>query len=383
MEPKSFTDQLKDASERSVGTGSAPQKGQLVAKSIMECLLENTGGNQAAAMELMSKSLAPVLKQIGSVDVMALRLVTLSDRVATQYNPETRFLNFLEAKNSSQPLNDYQLRIIEQNIVTNYASPFNMDAASLPGQVQSQWIQRYNTATAIGDTIKDSYMAQNLLSLQGQPQGTSQFEREVDLEIIRIRKGMNRTLLANVEVVSEAAGQIPQLGGFITRSTNAPISAGGGNFTNALLQQGMDQIAALYGYDQCALFVTKGQMAVIRDLMINRFPGENSATFRENMAGMFSAVDPDAKGLQTNVCYMPYPGMVIPVYYDLDMPANTAIMFKADFPRLARMKFGGSTGPHLLMRPEATLFDLALVFDLYSLEDGQVNSRVQFTNLAS
>jgi len=222
MEPKSFTDQLKDASERSVGTGSAPQKGQLVAKSIMECLLENTGGNQAAAMELMSKSLAPVLKQIGSVDVMALRLVTLSDRVATQYNPETRFLNFLEAKNSSQPLNDYQLRIIEQNIVTNYASPFNMDAASLPGQVQSQWIQRYNTATAIGDTIKDSYMAQNLLSLQGQPQGTSQFEREVDLEIIRIRKGMNRTLLANVEVVSEAAGQIPQLGGFITRSTNAP-----------------------------------------------------------------------------------------------------------------------------------------------------------------
>ena len=124
-------------------------------------------------------------------------------------------------------------------------------------------------------------------------------------------------------------------------------------------------------------------MAVIRDLMINRFPGENSATFRENVRAMWGSVDGVAKGLDTDVCYMPYPGVVVPVYYDYDMPANTAVLFKADFPRVARMKFNGANGPHLLARPEATLFDLALIFDLYSLDDPQINSRIVYSSLAS
>jgi hypothetical protein len=119
-------------------------------------------------------------------------------------------------------------------------------------------------------------------------------------------------------------------------------------------------------------------MAVIRDLMINRFPGENSATHLELMRSL----NPNL-GLPTNVVYMPYPGVVIPVYYDLDMPANTQLLLKADLPRLARMKFDGSNGPLALARPESTLFDLVLVFDLFTLDDPLVSSRVVYQNSAS
>jgi hypothetical protein len=233
---------------------------------------------------------------------------------------------------------------------------------------------------AVGDTLQPSFMAQNITGLQGLG-GENLFEGQVDDEIVRIRKQQNKTLLANTEVVSEAAGDVPQLGGMITRSTYAPIAAGGSNLTNALLQQGVDQIAALYGYDQLALFCTKGQLAVIRDLMINRFPGENSATHLQLMREL----NPGGMALDTPVVYQPYPGVAIPCFYDLDMPAQTALLLKADFPRLAGMQFQGSGVNEVLMlaRPIAALFDLVLVMSLFTLDDPQVNSRVVFSGLQS
>lgn len=374
MEPKSFVEQFKGALDNSVN-GSAPQPGLMKTKALGELILENTG-SVPAANRIMEKIL-PKLKSIGTVDVAALRVVSLADRVAVQRNAETRFLDWLEARGPAKQLTDYQYRIIERFIGTQYSGPFNVDASSLPANVQSSYGQRYNTLTAIGDTLKPSFMAQNITNMQDVA-GENLFEAQMDDEIVRIRKGMNRMLLSNTEVVSESPASVPQLGGMITRSTNAPIAMGGSNFTNALLQQGVDQIAALYGYDQLALFVTKGQMAVIRDLMINRFPGENSATHLELMRSL----NPNL-GLPTNVVYMPYPGVVIPVYYDLDMPANTQLLLKADLPRLARMKFDGSNGPLALARPESTLFDLVLVFDLFTLDDPLVSSRVVYQNSAS
>ena len=383
MEPKSFVDQFKGALTESAGAGSTPQKGQLVAKPLMELLMENTGSAKGA-FELYEKSLLPIMKQINTTDIAALRVVTLSSKVYHQANAETRFLDFMNAKNGTVNLTDYQYRIIESAIGTQTADVFNMDSLTLPAVLQSNYTQRYNTATAVGNVMRLSYMAQNIANMQANAGESDLFARQVDDMIIRINRTKNQKALVNTEVVSEATGQIPQLGGFITRSTNAPIACSGSNFTNALLQQGVDQIAALYGsMEQLVLFVTKGQMAVIRDLMINRFPGETSATHREYMKELYGGTDGVAKGLMTNVVYQPYPGVQIPVYYDQDMPAQTAILFKADFPSLAEMKFNGQAGVHMLARPEVSLADVAILFSLFSLSDPLVNSRVQFTGLAS
>lgn len=379
MENKSFTDKFKGAMNASTGVGSAPQ-GEMEAKPIMQVLYENTGGNATAMKDIMTKTLMPKLKSIGSVDVGALRVVSVSDRVAVQRNPETRFLNFLESRGPVKPITDYQYRILERNIVTNYSNFFNVDASSLPANVQSQYVQRYNTLTAVGDTLQPSFMAMNITGLQGLG-GENLFEGQVDDEIVRIRKKQNQSLLANTEVVSESAADVPQLGGMITRSTYSPIAAGGSNLTNALLQQAVDQIAALYGYDQLVMFMTKGQLAVVRDLMINRFPGENSATHLAYMRELA----PAGMGLETPVVYQPYPGVAIPCYYDLDMPAQTAIVLKADFPRLAGMQFQGSGVNEVLLlsRPISSLFDLVLCMSLFTLEDPQINSRVVLSGLAS
>ena len=381
MEKQSYGEQFYGAFHKAAD--SAPVKGELVPVPLHEMLMKACEGNTTAAMNLMSKVLAPSLKAIGTVDIAPLRLVDVPADVSLQYNQEARFLDFLATK-PVRSITDYQLRIIEENIGSQFSSMLNLDSTTLPANVQGAFYQRYNTVTVTGDTIQLSMMAQNINNLQGIG-NVNLFENQVALEAVRIRRQENKTLLSNVEVVSELAPQVPQLGGFINRSTNAPIACGGSNFTNALLQQGVDQIRAFYGAQvPLALFCGAGQLAVIRDLMINRFPGETSATHLELMRQSLAAAGQAARGLMTNVVYMPYPGLTIPVYYDQDMPANTAILFKADEPQIARMSWQGQgNGPFIAMRPYAPMFDLALVFDIYSLHDPQQVSRVVYSNLAS
>jgi len=379
MENTSFADKFDALSK---GANTADQKGEQIAKPLFQKLYEMTGGSMAATQHYI-KQLGPQLKAMGSTDIVPLRVVDLPGDIATQYVNETRFHDFLSTK-PVRAITDYQLKIVEEYIGNQFSSMINLDSTNLPANVQASFAQRFNTATVTGDTIQVSQMAQNINNLQGNFD-INVLENQIAMEYIRIKCQENRTLLSNVEVVSEAAGQVPQLGGFLTRSTYGPISAAGGNFTNALLQQGVDQLRALYGSNvDLALFCTSAQLSIIRDLMINRFPGENSATHVQLMRDQLAAVGQSARGLMTNVVYQPYPGMAIPVYFDKDMPAGTACLFKADQPRLARMAWQGQgAGPFVAARPIASMFDLVLVFDIYSLHDPLVNSRVVYQSLAA
>lgn len=382
----SFTAKFVDGVNKSVDSGAAPVAGELVAKSVYERLSETMGATKA--MQVINNVIAPVAaKSMGTVDIVPLRAVDLPDSIAMQYNEEVRFLDWLKAK-PNRPITDYQLKIIEERIGTQTSSLINLDSTTLPNNVQANFSQRFNTLTCTGDTIQISFLADNINNLQ-QIGNVSLFENQVAMEAVRIRRKMNQTLLSNTEVVAEAPPIVPQLGGFITRSTNGPIACSNSNLTNALLQQGVDQIATYFGsMGQLALFCNKAQMAVIRDLMINRFPGENSATHVQLMREGLASVGQAARGLMTNVVYQPYPGMFIPVYYDQDMPANTALLFKVDgfgaAPQLATMSFDGQNdGIHIAMRPYAPMFSYALVFQLYSLHDPLVEGRVVYQNVGS
>lgn len=368
---------VKTANASDGNAGAAP------VKSMIEQMSELYGSE--VATKIVQNVMAPALKNIGTVDIVPLRVVDLPDAIAMQYNAEARFLDWLVQKPIRQ-VTDYQLKILEERIGTQTSSLFNLDTLTLPNAVQASYAQRFNTLTCTGDTITISFLAENINSLQNNF-GVNSFENQVAMEAVRIRRTKNQTLLANVEVIAETPPVVPQLGGFITRSTNGPISASGGNLTNALLQQGINQIATYFGsMGQLALFCGKSQLAVIRDLMINRFPGETSATHLQLMRETLAAVGQEARGLMTNVVYSPYPGAYLPVYYDQDMPANTAILFKTDegaAPRLAQMSFDSqNSGPYIAMRPFAPMYSQALVFDLYSLHDPLVEGRVLFTNVS-
>jgi hypothetical protein len=73
----------------------------------------------------------------------------------------------------------------------------------------------------------------------------------------------------------------------------------------------------------------------------------------------------------------------IPVIHEPQLPANTALLFAMDMPQLARYFFNDVAGPHMLVLPEATNYDVALVFDLFTLDDPQEASRHLMENVGA
>lgn len=372
---------VQGALDKSVGATSAPQKGELTAKPLMQGLVEQFGSFQKA-QTVMNEIVIPRLKALGTVDIAALRLVSLSDRVVVKRNEETQFLNFLESKDSMPPILDYQYRIKERDILTDNATLVNIDSTSLPPfpTIQSAYNQRYNTLTTVGNTLKVSFMASAIAEQQSD---VNILEEQIDDQIVRIRRTFNRILLSNTEQVAEAPGVVPQLGGFVTRSTLNTLNAGGSNLTNTLIQTATNTIGTQLGYaHQFMIWGTPGQEPVVRDLMINRFPGQNSEAFYQSLDRL-RRMQMETYQVKTQTVYQAYPGGAMPFVYDTQMPANTALLFVGEFPRLARFKMDGQVGPFVLARPEQTLYELVAVFDICTLDDPLQVSRVQITNLAS
>lgn len=328
---------------------------------------------------ILKKTLLPIYKALGTVDIAALRLVSVSDRTPVKRNEETRWLNFLESQDNFPPVLDYQYRIKERDIVTDDADIFNVDAA-LPPNAQSAYRQRFNTLTAIGNTLQVSFMASAIAEQQAD---VNILEEQIDDQVVRIRRTMNSIMLANVEQTSESTSAVPQMGGIITRSTLNNISASSGNLTNALIQEGVDDIGLVLGYDkQLLLFCTPGQVGVVDDLTINRYPGENSAAY---FSSLQTLIQKQLEKFQVpwSTVYRPRPGSPIPVIMDSKMPADTALLVAGRYPRMARFKMEGMVGPFVLARPEQTLYELVLCFDIATLDDPLIESRAVFTNLAS
>lgn len=381
MFEQSMVEKFIKALNASAGVPSeAPQGANLQAVPFMQSLVTEFGFSKA--QEVLNTLVGyERLKALGTVDIGALRLVSISDRIAVKRNADTKWLNWLEGRAPAN-LNDYQYRIIERDILNDTADVVSADRTTLFPEKNSAYNVRYNTLTVIGNTVKASWMAQNIAQQQ---RGVNILDDLVDDQIVRMRRTENRMLMSNVETVVEGPLNTPQLGGFLTRSTVNAINAGGSNFTNTLLQTGVNTVAEALGDGrELMLFCGEGQIPVISDLMINRFNGESSAdflAFQSSLRGQALA----AAGANVEVLYKPRPGAVIPVVFEREMPANSALLFDASLPRMARFKFNGSTGPYILARPEpeSAMYDIVAVFDIFTLDDPLQVSRVAYSNLAS
>jgi hypothetical protein len=374
---------MQTALDKSVGATSAPTKGEYQARPLIDVLRDQFGSFNRA-QEIIKQVILPQLarseKAIGTTDIASLRLVSLSDRTVVRRNEDTKWLNFLEMRGDMPSILDYQYRIKERDIVTDTAPVVNIDSLSLFPQIQSVYNQRYNTLTTVGNTLRVSFMASSIAEQQAD---VNVLEEQIDDEIVRIRRTFNRLLMNNTEIVSELPGNVPQMGGFLTRSTLNTINCGGSNLTNTYLQSAINTIESLVGLTkQLVLWVTPGQLPVVRDLMINRFPGQNSESF-------YNSLDRLTREQMTNyhlpvqVVYEGYPGGSIPVVHDQQMVANTCLMFIGEYPRMARFKMDGQIGPFVLARPEQTLYEVVAVFDIATMDDPGQWSRIQFTNTAS
>lgn len=323
-----------------------------------------------------------ITKEVQSPDLAALRLVSLAPRAAELRNRTTITLNATEA-NPIVRTTDFQLRFRERRLGNDLALFFNPNSG-LPAEATSNRPMRTNTLGFLGNTLKIRFIAQELGN-QSPVEPTDVRAEEIDFEITRIRRLMNQALLENTEVTSEAAGAVPQPGGLITRSDLYVTSVGPNtDITNAMIQTAVDTIANLtspegYGFSPLVcLLGGPSQLAIIRNLMIARYPGENSAAYMQTSQAMMQRMADMDIPSELMMPYLPNPGFPVLFIYEPMLQAldpGTAFFFDPVQPQLARFQMMNQFGPWVLERPTSDILYLLLVFDAYSLVDNLRESR--------
>lgn len=346
--------------------------------------LEDAFADSTRRKKFVSEVLEPVFtKIVKTPDIGTLRMASISDRMAMKRNEETPFLNFLESQDAGIGVaRDYQYQFDEWNLGLDAAEIFDVQE-DLPGEAKSTRPRRSNTVTAIGNTLLFSEL---VLDMVAQQANIDLLAREIDNEVVRIRRKMNSVLLSNTEVKLESAPSpnFPQLGGFITRSTEYGVDLSGGDFTRTALQGRVDAIANYgsaegLGYNRPLMcFTNAHQLQVVRDIIISEYNGiypTDRMAFEDSLRRRLR----DYR-VPVQVVFESLPGPVIPFVLDPMLPANTSVLFVADLPRLVKMYLGGVAGPYVLTRPTTKLQRLDVAFDLVSLEDPLTASRSVISN---
>lgn len=348
--------------------------------------LENAFQDSSRRKRFVNDVLEPIFtKIVKTPDIGTLRMASISDRMAMKRNEETPFLNFLEAQDAGVGVaRDYQYQFDEWNLGLDAADIWDVQE-DLPAEARSNRPRRSNTITAVGNQLLFSEL---VLDMVAQQSNIDLLAREIDNEVVRIRRKMNSVLLSNTEVKLESAPSpnFPQLGGFITRSTDYGVDLSGGDFTRSVLQGRVDAIANYgsaegLGYGRPLIcFTNAHQLQVVRDIIISEYNGiypTDRMAFEDSLRRRLR----DYR-VPVQVVFESLPGPVIPFVLDPMLPTGTSILFVADLPRLVKMYLGGVAGPYVLTRPTSKLQRLDVAFDLFSLEDPLVPSRSCLSNHA-
>lgn len=327
-----------------------------------------------------------LVKAVQSTDLQGIRLVSLYDMVGKLANTQTVFRN-IALKNGIYKSTDYQIRWQEQYAGAGGVQFFSLNNNTNPAEDQMNRGVRTNTMGAYGWTLNLPIIVSELA---GQSPIAPQDIRmqEVMMGLVRMARFSNTNLLAGAEVTNETNGNA-RWGGFVTRSTAYNIAlAPGSNLSNAIIQGRVDAIANNasnngLGYNRplCAL-TTAAQIAQIRDLMIARFPGENSQAFYATQDMLESM---GLKGLvlpeQTRV-YQPDPGIPVVFILESQLPEGTTIFFDPTQVQIAQFVMNGTLPPWSVERYTSTLNRLFVNFSFESLVDLLVPSRAVVTGVA-
>lgn len=328
---------------------------------------------------------AQITKELQSPDIAQLRLVSIFDKMAELRNEQTVFLNILEG-NPTYKTRDLQTRFRERRIGNDTASFFNPNG-TFAGEAYSNRPMRDNTVGFLGNKVKVRFLA-SALAEQSPVEAVDLMQEEIEWEITRIRRKLNSALLANTEVKAENTPNIPQWGGFITRSAlyNTALTPGS-DLTNPVIQGRVSAIANLastegLGYVPLIALCTEAQIAKVDDLMIARYPGENSASHLATVQMMMGRVQSLGIAPEQIVPYMPRPGRPILFIHEPMLPAGGyCLFFDPRQPQLGRFQMMGMPGPWAIERPTEDLTEIQYVFDSATLIDQLVESRAVVTGL--
>lgn len=322
-------------------------------------------------------------KLITTPDLINMRFGTLSDYMPVRANRQTTFLNLLRSKGAPKIATDYQFLFNEEDIGAQTVQVWGVDQA-LPSEVAAHINRRSNTLTCIGNVINVSMIAQEMASQQVD---VNVLQNQIALQMVRMEDKMNRILLSNVEIKFEGVNNVPQLGGFVTRSVLYGVDAGGSDLTRPLIQgriTAMANAGSIQGLNynrKWLAFCGDRQLQVLRDIIIAEYGGiypTDRVAFEKELIGNYGE-----SGVRIDSVFDAHPGGAIPFAYEPHLPTGSALIFDADQPNLVKMRLGGQLGPFIIERPTEQLQFKNVVFDLFTLEDPLQDSRSLISNLAS
>jgi len=323
-------------------------------------------------------------KELRSPDLSSIRLISLEKQATELANKQTVFLNICES-NGIERVTDFQHRFRERNIGSDAAEFFNPNG-DFAAEAESNRPTRDNTLGFLGNQLNIRLIAEELAS-QSPIARTNLVQEEVEHELIRIRRKMNSALISNTEIKAENAANIPQWGGFITRSTLYNLATSG-DLTNALIQGRVDAIANNADaqgltYDAPIMALCHpGQLSKIEDLMIARYPNAQHSIAQEQLNAMLMAGLPNL-GIapQQMAVYKPRPGRPVLFIGESQLPSGYCVFFVPNLPKLGKFQMMGSFGPFVLERPTADLKRIIYCFDAATLVDPLVESRAVLSGL--
>ncbi len=368
---------LKRKELRLRGEHNAPEIASLNARKAIESI-----GDSRMQQEVYTT----VVKAVESYDLTGVRLDSMYDAMAELANAQTIFRDIIAANGIYQST-DFQIAWRE-TYANGSAEPefFNLNNG-LPAEAEMSRAVRRNTMGAYGNQLNIRWITE---ALDEQSPISTQDERATQLrmQLVKMKRFSNQHMLANTEVTSEIIGDIPQWGGFATRSTdNATVLAASSDLTSPLLQALVNQVTNPASVDALGMdiplvmLVTNAQIAKVRDLMIARFPAENSTTFLDYQARLERMLPGVKLNPDMVMFYRANPGGMVACIYEPQLTAGLGLMFMPTLPKIAKFKLMGTFGSWSVSRPTPELTNLFCTFDFESIVDPLLASRGSYTNL--
>lgn len=319
--------------------------------------------------------------KLGTTDIGALLVTSISPRMAFIRNEETPLLNLFESAPGPELLvDDWQYRVVERRQGTVRASQVNPEASPLTTTtLQSVRTEKFNTLGFWGDPISVSFVA---TAQAEQQQGVNLLRQEMDSQVLRIRKRMNYDYWNSVRQQSFAPQNTPAIGGLISRITTNTDSIGGIDLTALLLEGYNALVGAQVGFNvQKMLFGDPRQMGAVRTIEIARYGGSNQTSYLEwnrVMKEQFSQYRvPVDRVYEFNI------GPAMPVAHDTDLPSGVAVILTINpdyIPRPVNFQIGGQVGPWMFVRPVYDLKETVFVLNGGTLDDPAEETRVLIQN---
>lgn len=289
---------------------------------------------------------------MGTGDVTSLLTTSISPRFNFLRKEETPLLNLLESiPGPMLTIDDWVRRIVDRTLGTQYASDINPEQVPLsPALLQTVRTQKLQTLQFWGDPVAVSFVAQSQVGQQ-QP-GIDLLQEEVDAELLRIRKAMNKGYWQNIEQTNYTPPNVTKLGGLISRTVTNTDNLGGADITADDMELYNDTIDQVVGSVQKFLFANRTQMGSIRTIEIARYGGNQPVAYMEWVRAMKDQIMNFS--IPVDRVYEPNIGPAIPCAHDDDLPTGTAFLMAVDpryVPRPVNFMLRGQVGPWLFVKP--------------------------------